>query len=126
MRLAELEEVQMPPGARQSVMNRLIGRTTGRASQPLGRVVDLEGDDAFGRTEVDADHAPRRAEPESLSEEDFHQRSVAASCEQGKSGGSRPHRTRENPIFYQVFRACGVSRDSRRLSRSLKGFYRET
>ena len=54
-----LKEVQMPPGERRPVVDRLIRRATGLAIQPLGGVVDLEGDHTFSRAEVEADHAPR-------------------------------------------------------------------
>lgn len=45
----------MTPGALQPVMNRLIHRTTSRASQSHGGVVDVEDDETVGRTKVDAD-----------------------------------------------------------------------
>lgn len=73
-----LEEVQVLPCARQAIVNGLVGGATGGASQPLGRVLDREDDATGSLLKVDVSHAPRRGEPEGLSEERFHRASLPA------------------------------------------------
>jgi len=92
----------VPPGARQPVVNRLIRRATGRAIQPLGGVVDLEDDHAFSRAEVKADHAPRRAEPDGLSEEHFHGQGLPAQPCSRKNRGAVNHSIRERAVSHPV------------------------
>ena len=64
----------MAPGACQPIMDQLLHRATCRACRPLGGGLNLERNRAFAGFEVDADRAPRRATPESLSKEGFHPR----------------------------------------------------
>ena len=102
-----LEEVQMLPGTRKAVVNRLVIGPASGACQPLGCVLNLEHDAALQLLEINIDHVPWRGQPECLCEECVHQQMVPSAGAPGKRASmGRIHTKRERALEGGLVEIC--------------------